>query len=221
MEKNKESGAKLIDKSKAASYAILVGSLGLIIGFSIGFYLSNRWNMEAQANRHASPGKPADAAHVHEGGDSAQQMDMVRKHLDALKQKVEKDPKDAQARIDMGNMYYEVGKMEQAIEWYKQALDLEPNNVDVRTDLATAYFTLGQLDKAEIELQKSLSINPSHVNSLINLGIVKIRGKNDTQGAVQLWEKVLALNTSLPADKLDQIKQWVSLAKQGNNPFPK
>lgn len=219
MEKTKEPQPKVMAKSKAAAYAVMVGALGLIIGFSFGFYLSNRWNTEALANKSATPHKAGNPGASE--GEASQQMDFVRKHLEALKQQAAKDPKDVKSRIELGNMYFEVRKLEQAIDWYKQALAIEPNNVDVRADLAKAYLSSNQTDEAEAELQKSLSTNSNHVESLIILGFLKLSARNDKEGARQLWEKVINMNPDLPPNKLDQIKQWVSLLKEGKNPFPK
>ena len=146
-------------------------------------------------------------------------MGQIMQAIEKLKQQAAKDPKDPKPRVELANMYFEARKMDQAIEWYQQALAIDTNNVDVRTDMASAYFATGQLDKAEAELQKSLSINPKHPQSLINLGIVKLQARNDRQGALALWEKVVALNPDMPPGQVERVKGWVTKLKEGKNPL--
>lgn len=217
-EKVKESGPKVMVRSTAIAYIILAVVVGIIAGFTGGLNWSNAINREALSKRNTSPGKPG--APAAQGGDDMSQMDMVRKHLDALKQQAAKDPKDVQSRVELGNMYFEIRRMDQAIEWYKQALDIDPSNVNVRTDMANAYSSLGQFDKAEAEMQKALAVNPNHVLTIVNYGILKLRSKGDKQGALQLWEKALGMNSSdLQPNQVEQIRHWIQDVKEGKNPF--
>ena len=219
-EKVKESGPPVMIESTAVAYILLALVVGIIAGFVIGLNWSNAINREALLGKNASSGKMGESAGAG-GEDGSQQMDMIRKHLEVLKQQAAKDPKDVQSRIELGNMYFEVRKMDQAVDWYKQALDIDPNNVNVRTDLGNAYMSMSQFDKAGAEFQKSLAINPNHVYTLINFGIAKLRGNNDTKGAVQLWEKAISLNSGeLKPDQLEQVNQWIKMVKEGKSPFP-
>lgn len=186
-------------------------ALGLVIGFFGGFFLANYWNM--QALRAGQPTNPSAVqlpeGHPAVGGQQDPQatMEMVRKRIEELRQAASSDPKNAAARIELGNMYFDVGKYEQAIEWYEQALAVDPSNNNVRTDMATALHYIGQHDKALAELEKVLNSDPYHPQALINLGIVRKQGKNDTKGALEAWEKFIATNPNFP--HVAEVKRWV------------
>lgn len=116
----------------------------------------------------------------------------------SLKSILRSDPKDLNALIRLGNLYYDNSKYREAIEYYGNALEIDPNNVDVRTDRGSCYWSLGQADAAIGEFQKSLQVNPSHGQTLYNLGIVYLHGKNDVEGARKAWQKLLATNPEFP-----------------------
>lgn len=194
-------------------------AVGLLIGFIFGFSLANHWNKEAmRTTSGAASSQPSAEGELPEGHppvDPQKQMEAVRKQLESLKQRAAKNPKDIEARIQLGNLYYDVNKYDQAIEWYRQALEIDPKNPDVRTDMATAYHLLQQTDKALEEIQKTLSYHPDYPNALRNLGWIRLSGKKDTKGAIQAWERLIATNPDY--SQINQIKEWVKQLKEGKN----
>ncbi len=191
-------------------------ALGLVVGFFAGFFLANYWNM--QALRLAQPANPS-AVQLPEGHpqvgsqqDPQAAMEMVRKRIEELKQAADSDAKNTAARIELGNMYFDVGKYEQAIEWYAQALAVDPSNNNVRTDMATALHYTGQHDRALAELEKVLKSDPYHPQALINLGIVRKQGKNDARGALEAWERFITTNPNFP--HVAEVKKWVEELKK-------
>jgi tetratricopeptide (TPR) repeat protein len=219
MEAKKGTGPNLIEKSKATAFITMGVALGLIVGFSFGFYLSNRWNHEALAAKGTSNKSMQQAQDMPEGHPTVDQqgagMAPVFQKLEELKKKVAADPKDFQSRAELGNMYFDARKFDQAIDWYRQALEIKPDDVDVRTDLGTAYHFVGQHDKAIEELEKALARDPNHAFTLLNLGMVRLRGKNDKKGAIQAWEKFIATNPDLK--QATQVKEWVTQLKEGKD----
>ncbi len=106
------------------------------------------------------------------------------------------DPKNAGTLVQLGNLYYDHQLYSESIQYYTRALEVEPKNVNVRTDLGTAYWYSGFPDKAVAEYEKSLAVDPTHVNTVFNMGVVRLEGLKDPQGAAKYLEKVLALNAS-------------------------
>jgi tetratricopeptide (TPR) repeat protein len=125
-----------------------------------------------------------------------------------LKSALQSKPNDVKTLVDLGNLYYDNNKFEPAIDSYSKALELNPNDVSVHTDRGSCYWSLGQAEPAIADFQKSLELNPTHPQTLYNLGIVYLHGKNDMAGARSAWEKLLAANPDYP--QRDRIRQMLA-----------
>jgi hypothetical protein len=51
---------------------------------------------------------------------------------------------------------------------------------------------MNQPDRALSQFDRSLAIEPAHAKTLLNIGIVRAFGKQDLQGAADVWQKVVA-----------------------------
>lgn len=124
-----------------------------------------------------------------------------------LKSILASNPKDLTALIRLGDLYYDNSRHAEAITWYGRALELDPNNPNVRTDRGTSYYSIGQPDAALAEFRKSLEIAPNHAQTLYNMGVVYLHGKNDPIQARKAWETLLARVPDYPdrAKVQDQI----------------
>lgn len=136
--------------------------------------------------------------------------------LAEYKARLEKDPKDIEALVFMGNANYDIQRFEKAKEFYRKALEVDPNNTHVRTDLASSYRSLGETDQALEELNKVLKSDPKHEVALYNSGIILLNDKNDAEKATAAWEKLVQLK---PNDPLSQeLKKKISELKQTGSP---
>jgi hypothetical protein len=52
----------------------------------------------------------------------------LQKSLDAAGQRVEQNPKDFQAWVDLGNLYWQAGQADYTVQCFREALRLEPGN---------------------------------------------------------------------------------------------
>ncbi|MEK7243190.1 MAG: tetratricopeptide repeat protein, partial [Thermodesulfobacteriota bacterium] len=121
------------------------------------------------------------------------------------------NPKNLNALIQLGDLYYDQGQHLQAVEWYGKALDIDPRNPNVRTDRGTSYWNLNRPDEAIAEFQKSLQVDPGHAQTLYNLGLVYLQGKNNIAEAKKAWQKLLAVNPNYP-NRTDIERQLASMA---------
>ncbi len=119
------------------------------------------------------------------------------------RQLVTQNPKDAQAWITLGNLYFDsfkaVGdrqRAEASIDAYARALELDPKNPDVLTDQGVMYRELGQFDKALANFLKANQIAPAHMQSLMNAGVVYAYDLKDQKRAEEAWLKVIASDKS-------------------------
>jgi cytochrome c-type biogenesis protein CcmH/NrfG len=159
------------------------------------------------------PGAPASMTAPGTGQLNPEQTSqMVRKaaqpQLDALKQ----NPRDFDALVKVGNLYYDAKLYPEAIKYYDQALKIRPENSDVRTDMGTAYWYGGNADRAISEFKRALKYNSTHPGTLFNMGVVKWQGKMDPAGAVQAWERLLQTNPNYPQKQ--QVLDLIAKARQ-------
>ncbi|HEY2930361.1 MAG TPA: tetratricopeptide repeat protein [Acidobacteriota bacterium] len=184
---------------------------GLIIGFFGGVAYDSQKAVSAQTT--ADRSAPADATQpdnskLPENHPSKEVMEKVTHLLEHA----QKDPNDKDSRIELGNIFYNLGQFEQAINYYGQVLELDPRNVNVRTDMGTSYHFLGDHDRALKEFAISLNLDPTHAETLQNMGWVKYNGKKDYKGALEAWNKLLATHPDYR--HADQIRKQIELVKK-------
>lgn len=186
----------------------------LFIGFAVGFAIFYPWTKQrAPAVVRALP-LPVDAV-------SAQQvtepppppLDTAR--LAQLQAEVKRNPQNFEAFVELGNIHFDQKNYEDAINFYGKALALRPDVVNVRTDLGTALFYDNRYDEAIAQFKKSLELNPTHPQTLFNLGVALLHGKNDPQGALEYWEKLVASNPNYPQAAF--VKEQIRLLKEQQN----
>lgn len=104
------------------------------------------------------------------------------------------NPQSAGIQAQIGNIYYDMGEYDQAVVAYGKSLDIQPNQANVETDLATCFHYLGKDDEALKGFDHVLSYSPGFVQAMYNKGVVLIHGKNDIEGGLRTWEKLLQLD---------------------------
>lgn len=135
---------------------------------------------------------------------SSEQEDALR----GLKARVQKDPNDVDAWVQLGNLYFDLDDPLEAVQAYDKALALEPGNPDVLTDQGIMYRRIRQPKKAVELFRKAYSADPNHFQSLYNLGVVLLHDLNDVPGAMQAWEEYLRVLPQGPhADRIRRILQ--------------
>ena len=175
--------------------AIVFGIAGSLFGLIIGWVLGTQ--NATGAARVAAP--VAQAAPATAGAPAAQQpppLDPAR--VQALQTVAEKDPKNTESRVQLGNLFFDAEQYPQAITWYEQAFALNPADPNVSSVLGVAYYYTNQPDKALAQFDKSLATDPKHIKTLLNVGIVRAFGKNDLAGAAKAWEEVVAISPDSP-----------------------
>ena len=131
-----------------------------------------------------------------------------------LEELIKQDPKNLNARIELGNSFMDVSRFTEAVNAYQKALEMAPNNVDVMVDMGTCYRSAGQPDKAAEEYRKAIAVNPGHPNAHRNLGIVLAFDLKNKQGAIKEFEEYLRLAPNAPdTQKISQLVEELKKSK--------
>jgi cytochrome c-type biogenesis protein CcmH/NrfG len=166
--------------------ALVVGLAGVFFGFLIG------WVIGAQGGpgvSRAAPPAGTQASAAAPAQNRATPVDESR--ASALRATAERNPKDVETRVLLGNLYFDAERYPEAINWYQDALKIDPRNPNVSTDLGIAYYYTNQPDRALAQFDRSLAIDPKHTKTLLNVGIVRAFGKEDLKGAAAAWQQVI------------------------------
>lgn len=166
---------------------ILFGVAGIFFGVLVG------WIIGAQQAAGVAPAAAAQAAPAQSSAGSTQQSapPFDESRAAQLKAGADRNPADAETRVQLGNLYFDAERYDDAVRWYEAALEIDPKNVNASTDLGIAYYYSNQPDRALAQFDKSLELDPKHSKTLLNIGIVRAFGKQDLAGAEKAWERVL------------------------------
>ena len=163
---------------------------GLVVGWIIG---------SQQAAPISAAGAPAAAqAGPATPGNQPGPPPLDLQRVGALEQMAKSRPSDVAVRVQLANLYPDSERYDLAITWYEQAIKLNPDDVNVSTDLAVCYYMVDQPDKSLAQIDRSLKIDPKHSKTLLNQGIIRAFGKQDLDGALKSWERVLEVAPNSP-----------------------
>lgn len=155
--------------------------IALVVGF-LGGIIFNIYQSQSGARVQTQTNVTQNAA----GKDS--------ERIAALKAEASKNPENADAWIQMGNIYFDENQFSDAIAAYEKALEIQPKNADVRTDLGIMYRRSGNPKKAVEQFDMAIQADPKHETALFDKGIVLMHDLNDREGAIRTWERLVELN---------------------------
>lgn len=115
-----------------------------------------------------------------------------------LQEAADKNPRDPQAAMELGDFLYDLQRWEQAVFWYRRTLELDPKRTDARTDLATCYFHLNRFEEALADYARVLELEPNKPQALYGLALTRLHGKQDRAGALQAFEQLRRSHPDFP-----------------------
>ena len=167
------------------------GVAGIFFGLLVGWVVGS----QQAAPPRAEPA-PA-AAQSSASANSSRPLRSTSPARASLRATAERNPNDAETRVQLGNLYFDAEQFDDAVRWYEDALKIDPRNVNASTDLGISFYYMNQPDRALAQFDRSLAIDPKHSKTLLNIGIVRAFGKQDLDGAAQAWQRVVEV---APAD---------------------
>jgi tetratricopeptide (TPR) repeat protein len=199
-------------KAESIVYTVAGMCFGIILGWVIG---------TQQAGREGAA-SPVPTANSSQAAPSAQQppapkLDEGR--VQALTTILDSDPKNAQATLELANLYFDAERWDDAITWYEKAVTLNPTNADASTDLGVSYYYTNKADQALARFETSLKIDPKHTKTMLNKGIVLAFGKQDLAAAANEWKKVVEIAPDSPEGQAARrALEGVAAAHKGETP---
>lgn len=149
---------------RAIKRVVLVGLLSLV-AFLCGYLLFGRKlaailpdshpkNSSATSNRPEGPPAP------------------VMQEIQALKERIQENPKDEEAYSQLGDLYFQADKFSQAAPLYEKSIQLNAQDIVARNNLALCYHLLNRDSEAFQQLDTALRISPHSQHLWLTLGVV-------------------------------------------------
>lgn len=148
-------------------------AFGFLLGFGLFRALDTRPGRQVEGvagSEIPSPMGPAAPTQTGAGGGGGGAPMMAE--INALKERVQKDPGDVKAWTRLANLFQDAGMFEPAIDFYQRALKLTPNDANLLTDLGICYQELEQFDLALAQLELAQKADPANWQSLYNIVVV-------------------------------------------------
>jgi cytochrome c-type biogenesis protein CcmH/NrfG len=161
---------------KRENLAFLLAGLafGFLVGFGVFKSYATRPVTHAESEGTAIPSVAGPAAPTSPMGASPQAGGgaPMMAEMNALRERVTKDPKDTAAWTRLGNLFQDAGMFERAIEMYGRVLALTPADANVLTDAGICHRELKDFDKALASFEKAQTVDPANWQSLYNIAVV-------------------------------------------------
>lgn len=168
---------------------LIVALIALVVGFLGGIFYSAMQSPSGNVQTASAPPPPSQ-----QQSQSNISNEQARAIL-SLEQAVAADPTNADAWLQLGNVYYDTGNPPKAIKAYEKYLELRSaGDPNVLTDLGVMYRRNGQPKKAVEAFDKAIALDPKHQQSWFNKGIVLRYDLNDREGAIKAWQELLKIN---------------------------
>lgn len=172
---------------------ILIGIVGILVGFIGGFILANSINRNAPANtapNQAAVNAPFGNQQV-QGQTVTAQMPDVTEALDRAKN----EPNNFEAQMKVGDMYAKINRFDKAAEFFAAANRIKPDDFQTLVKLGTASLENNDPQEAEKWYGKALEIKPDDVNVRSDFGLSFYkRQPPDLERAIKEYNAALAID---------------------------
>ncbi len=167
-----------------------VATITLVVGFLMGVVVTSYKSSSGLPVTSAPPRSQPPPPQADAKGPSVE----TAARIFELEKLANQNPDDAEAWIQLGNLYFDSANYEKAVNAYQKSLALKPDNANVLTDMGVMYRRSGKPAEAVKAFDKAIAVDPRHEVSRFNKGIVLMHDLNDLAGAVRAWEELAAVN---------------------------
>jgi tetratricopeptide (TPR) repeat protein len=177
---------------------LLVAAGCLVVGFFVGFFVSNNINRNAglqtaSTQNQTNPpflNQQTQVASVKEPN-SAMLPDVAETLNQAKNQ-----PENFEAQMKAGDLYLKIQNLEKAAGFYDAAAVLKPTEYAQIVRLGNAFFDVRHFEKAETFYSRALETKPGDIGVRTDLGITFVERQNpDYDRAIKEFQESLKLNS--------------------------
>ena len=148
-----------------------------------------------------------------------------------IRRRLEKNPRDSLAMINLGAALQLAGKLGEAVEVYRRALEIDPSDASAHNSLGAAYLAQQRPLQALERFEIASRLDPEYAAAHYNLGSTWLR-LGDWQKAEAAFQKALELQPDDPsaavrmgqlaarAERFDEAWAWARRALEINSEFP-
>lgn len=208
-----EANAQPSDSVWQAKQVYTMAVICLLVGVAVGYLFRGSQSTTSGA---AGANPPQSASVVGGPGRMPSLQDMKRmadSKATPILEKLKTDPTNSDLLSEAGKVYEATHQFKEAIGYYDKALKVNPRNVAIRNEMATCLYYTGDADGAIGQLQQALRDDPKNANSLFNLGMIKLQGKQDKDGALAAWRELLKSNPQLSPERKAQVQKLIAQAQ--------
>ena len=108
-----------------------------------------------------------------------------------FEQRVQEQPNDLAARLDLAHRYLDAGMIEESLSQYAVALDLDPDDAEALAHVGIILFRSGRPEEALRSVERSLSTDPRYPEALFIRGVILLRGLDRPDEAITAFETYL------------------------------
>ena len=120
-------------------------------------------------------------------------------------------PEMVRGMLDAAHKSLDAGQFQEAITAYKAILARYPQNVEAITHLGIILGIAGHTDGALEALDKALTIDPNYPHALWDKARFLNEAKQDYAGAIQVWERFVAVTP--PGPDREQAQRFIQDAR--------
>ncbi|TGE34445.1 tetratricopeptide repeat protein [Desulfosporosinus sp. Sb-LF] len=126
-------------------------------------------------------------------------MKRVNQQLEFYKQKVQTDPNNTQARVDLGHTYFLKGNDGQAIQEFNQALIIDPKDFDAYYNLSLVLIKEKRFNEALEKLNKAGELSPRDYKVPFQKGIVyrNLKMYKEATDSLNMANTLMPTNTDI------------------------
>ncbi|MGF1579493.1 MAG: tetratricopeptide repeat protein [Gemmataceae bacterium] len=117
--------------------------------------------------------------------------------IKVLKTAIRLDPKLAEAHNNLAAAFSANGRIDEALEHARQAANLRPKSAEFQNSLGAALALKGRVAQAIATLKHAIELDPKLPRSYLQLAEVMLDGKQDANGAIEVYRQVIQVNPNL------------------------
>jgi tetratricopeptide (TPR) repeat protein len=108
-----------------------------------------------------------------------------------FEQRVQEQPNDLAARLDLAHRYLDAGMITESLSQYAVALNLDPDDAEALAHVGIILFRSGRPEEALRSVERSLSTDPRYPEALFIRGVILLRGLDRPDEAITAFETYL------------------------------